>query len=326
MTWKCSVVDIPLGGGKGGVICNPKEMSQTELERVSRGYIRAIGHYIGPETDVPAPDVYTNPQVMAWMMDEYSIITGYNVPGVITGKPLPLGGSAGRGDATAKGGMYCIREAARVLGIDLAKATVAVQGYGNAGQFAHKLIEEMFGSKVVAVSDSRGGIYNPEGIDFQAAVAHKQATRSVVDFPGAQAVTNAELMELDVDILIPAALENVITASNAPNIKARISAELANGPTTPEADDILHESGVYVIPDFLCNAGGVTVSYFEQVQNAYDFYWKAPEVYERLDEKMTKAFNAVHEMVQKHQINNRMGAYMVAVARVAEAVRLRGWV
>lgn len=326
MTWKCSVVDIPLGGGKGGVICNPKEMSKFELERLSRGYIRALGHYIGPETDVPAPDVYTDSQVMAWMMDEYSMMIGYNVPGVITGKPLELGGSAGRGDATARGGMYCIREAAEVLGIGLSQATVAIQGYGNAGQFAHKLMVEMFGSQVVAVSDSKGGIYNPEGLDFEAAVAHKRATRSVVNFPGATNISNEELLELDVDILIPAALENVITAENAPRIKAKISAELANGPTTPEADDILRQNGVYIIPDFLCNAGGVTVSYFEQVQNAYDFYWKLEKVYEQLDEKMTKAFHAVHEMVQKHQVHNRMGAYMVAVARVAEAVRLRGWV
>ncbi|MDH7485873.1 MAG: Glu/Leu/Phe/Val dehydrogenase [Anaerolineae bacterium] len=326
MTWKCAVVDIPLGGGKGGVICNPKEMSKTELERLSRGYIRALGHYIGPETDVPAPDVYTDAQVMAWMMDEYSIMTGYNVPGVITGKPLPLGGSAGRGDATARGGMYCIREAAKVLGIDLGTATIAIQGYGNAGQFAHKLIAEMFGSRVVAVSDSRGGIYNPEGLDFEATFAHRQATGVVKDFPGAQNISNAELLELDVDLLIPAALENQITAENAPRIKARIMAELANGPTTPEADEILFQDGVYVIPDFLCNAGGVTVSYFEQVQNAYDFYWKAEEVYERLDEKMTRAFHAVHEMAQKHGVHNRMAAYMVAVHRVAEAVRLRGWV
>ena len=326
MTWKCSVVDIPLGGGKGGVICNPKELSQTELERVSRGYIRALGHYIGPETDVPAPDVYTNPQVMAWMVDEYSVMMGHNVPGVITGKPLAMGGSAGRGDATARGGMFCIREAAEALGIDLSKATVAIQGYGNAGQFAHQLVEEMFGSKVVAVSDSKGGIYNPEGVDFAEAIAHKQATRSVINLPGTQAVTNAELLELDVDILIPAALENVITRENAPRIKAKISAELANGPTTPEGDAILHKNGVFVIPDFLCNAGGVTVSYFEQVQNAYDYYWKVEDVHARLDEKMTNAFHAVHEMAKRHNVDNRMGAYMVAVARVAEVVRLRGWV
>jgi glutamate dehydrogenase (NAD(P)+) len=326
MTWKTAVVDIPLGGGKGGVICNPKEMSPRELECVSRGYIRALGHYIGPETDVPAPDVYTNPQIMAWMMDEYSMITGYNVPGVITGKPIPLGGSAGRGDATAKGGMYCIREAAVVLGIDLAQATVAVQGYGNAGQFAHKLITEMFGSKVVAVSDSRGGIYNPQGLDFEAVYAHKKGTGEVKDFAGAKNITNEELLELDVTLLIPAALENQIGVWNAGNIKARILAELANGPTTPDADEILFKNGVFVIPDFLCNAGGVTVSYFEQVQNAYDYYWTADQVYERLDQKMTAAFHAVHEMAQQYQVHNRIAAYLVSVSRVAEVCKLRGWV
>ncbi|MCD6554794.1 MAG: glutamate dehydrogenase [Chloroflexi bacterium] len=326
MTWKTAVVDIPLGGGKGGVICNTKEMSQGELERVSRGYIRALGHYIGPETDVPAPDVYTNPQIMAWMMDEYSVITGYNVPGVITGKPIPLGGSAGRGDATAKGGMYCIREAARVLDIDLAQATVAVQGYGNAGQFAHKLVTEMFGCKVVAVSDSKGGIYNPQGLDFEAVSAHKKKTGAVKDFPGAKNITNAELLELDVTLLIPAALENQIGAWNAGNVKARILAELANGPTTPDADETLYKNGVFVIPDFLCNAGGVTVSYFEQVQNAYDYYWTAEEVYERLDKKMTAAFHAVREMAQQYKVHNRTAAYLVSVSRVAEACKLRGWV
>ncbi|MCR4408137.1 MAG: Glu/Leu/Phe/Val dehydrogenase [Anaerolineae bacterium] len=326
MTWKTAVVDIPLGGGKGGVICNPKEMSQAELERLSRGYIRALAHYIGPETDIPAPDVYTNPQIMAWMMDEYSIITGYNVPGVITGKPLPLGGSAGRGDATAKGGMYCIREAAKVLGIDLTQATVAIQGYGNAGQFAHKLITSMFGSKVVAVSDSRGGIYDPKGLDFEAVVAHKEKTGAVKGFPGAKEITNEELLELEVTLLIPAALENQIGAWNAGNIKARILAELANGPTTPDADEVLFNNGVFVIPDFLCNAGGVTVSYFEQVQNAYDYYWTAEEVYERLDQKMTAAFHAVHEMAKKYGVHNRTAAYLVSVSRVAEACKLRGWV
>ena len=326
MTWKTAVVDIPLGGGKGGVICNPKEMSQAELERLSRGYIRALAHYIGPETDIPAPDVYTNPQIMAWMMDEYSIITGYNVPGVITGKPLPLGGSAGRGDATAKGGMYCIREAAKVLGIDLTQATVAIQGYGNAGQFAHKLITSMFGSKVVAVSDSRGGIYDPKGLDFEAVVAHKEKTGAVKGFPGAKEITNEELLELEATLLIPAALENQIGAWNAGNIKARILAELANGPTTPDADEVLFKNGVFVIPDFLCNAGGVTVSYFEQVQNAYDYYWTAEEVYERLDQKMTAAFHAVQEMAKKYGVHNRTAAYLVSVSRVAEACKLRGWV
>jgi len=326
MTWKTAVVDIPLGGGKGGVVCNPKEMSMGELERLSRGYIRALGHYIGAEVDVPAPDVYTTPQIMAWMMDEYSKMLGYNVPGVITGKPIPLGGSAGRGDATARGGMYTVREAAKIVGLDLKGATVAVQGYGNAGTFAHKLITEMFGCKVVAVSDSKGGIYDPKGLDFKAVMAHKGNTRSVINFLGAKNVTNEELLELDVDILVPSALENQIGGWNAGNIKAKIVVELANGPTTPEADGILHQNGVYVIPDFLCNAGGVTVSYFEQVQNAYDFYWEVDEVYDKLDKKMTAAFHAVHNAAQKYKVHNRMGAYAVSVARVAEAAKLRGWV
>ncbi len=326
MTWKTAVVDIPLGGGKGGIICNPKEMSMGELERLSRGYIRAIGHYIGTEVDIPAPDVYTTPQIMAWMMDEYSKMVGYNAPGMITGKPISLGGSAGRGDATARGGMYTIREAVKILGLELEGATVAVQGYGNAGQFAHKLVTEMFGCKVVAVSDSRGGIYNPDGLDFGAVTAHKKNTRSVVNFAGTKNISNEELLELDVDILVPAALENQIGDWNAANIKAKIVAELANGPTTPEADDILHKNGVFVIPDFLCNAGGVTVSYFEQVQNAYDFYWEEDEVYEKLDKKMTAAFHAVYNAAQKYNVHNRMGAYAVAVARVAEVVKLRGWV
>ncbi len=329
MTWKTAVVDIPLGGGKGGIICQPKELSAGELERLSRAYIRAIGHFIGEETDVPAPDVYTTPQIMAWMMDEYSVMRGYNVPGMITGKPLPLGGSAGRGDATARGGMYTIREAAKLLGIDLGKATVAIQGYGNAGQFAHKLMVDMFGSKVVAVSDSKGGVYDAHGLDFDKVIEWKQQEGTVATYQcceETQKVTNEELLELKVDILIPAALENQIGAWNADKVAAKIVAELANGPTTPEADEILFKKGVYVIPDFLCNAGGVTVSYFEQVQNAYDFYWEEDEVYQRLDKKMTAAFHAVHKAAQSYGIHNRMGAYIVSVARVAEAMKLRGWV
>jgi glutamate dehydrogenase (NAD(P)+) len=326
MTWKTAVVDLPLGGGKGGVVCNPKEMSQTELERLSRAYIRQVGRIIGEETDVPAPDVYTNPQIMAWMMDEYSFIRGYNVPGVITGKPIPLGGSRGRGDATARGGMYTIREAGKALGMDLEGATTAIQGYGNAGHFGHLLGEELLGLNVVAVSDSSGGIYNPDGLDHEAVLSHKQETGSVADFPGAKNITNEELLELDVTVLIPAALENQLTGANAGNVKARIVAEFANGPTTPEADDILYENGVYVIPDFLCNAGGVTVSYFEQVQNAYDYYWDLETVHERLDKKMTAAFHAVHDTAQEHNVKNRMGAYVVAVGRVAEVCKLRGWV
>jgi glutamate dehydrogenase (NAD(P)+) len=326
MTWKTAVMDIPLGGGKGGIICNPKEMSERELERLSRAYIRQVGRIIGEEVDVPAPDVYTTPQIMAWMMDEYSFMRGYNVPGVITGKPIPLGGSQGRGDATARGGMFCVREAGKVLGVELQGATAAIQGYGNAGQFAHSLGQELLGLKVVAVSDSRGGIYNPDGLDAQAVIAHKNETGSVIGFPDAQSINNTELLEMDIVVLLPAALENQITGANAGNVKARIIAELANGPTTPEADEVLHKNGVYVIPDFLCNAGGVTVSYFEQVQNAYDYYWELETVHQRLDTKMTAAFHAVHETAQKYEIDNRMGAYVVAVSRVAEACRLRGWV
>jgi len=329
MTWKTAVVDIPLGGGKGGIICNPKELSEGEMERLSRAYVRAVGHFIGEETDVPAPDVYTTPQIMAWMMDEYSVIRGYNVPGVITGKPIPLGGSAGRGDATARGGMCCIREAADCLDLDMSEATVAIQGYGNAGQYAHKLVTELFGARVVAVSDSRGGVYARHGLDFDEVVDWKSQEGTVATYrccAEARPVSNEEILELDVDILIPAALENQIGEWNAGEIKARIVAELANGPTTPAADEILFRKGVYVIPDFLCNAGGVTVSYFEQVQNAYDYYWDEADVHQRLDKKMTAAFRAVHRAAEQYGINNRMGAYVVAVARVAEAMKLRGWV
>ena len=327
MTWKTAVVDIPLGGAKGGVICDPHKLSMTELERLSRAYIRAIGTaLIGLEKDVPAPDVYTTPQIMAWMMDEFSVMQGYNEFGVITGKPIPLGGSQGRGDATARGGMFTLREAAKVLGMNLDGAATAIQGYGNAGYFAHVLGTEMFNLKVVAVSDSKGGIYNAKGLDYNAVMAHKKKTGSVINFPGADNITNEELLELDVPVLVPAALEDQITDANADRIKAKIIVELANGPTTPEADLILHDKGAFVIPDFLCNAGGVTVSYFEMVQNAYDYYWDLETVHERLDKKMTAAFHAVHEMAQKEGVHNRLAAYMVAVARVAEAMQLRGWV
>jgi glutamate dehydrogenase (NAD(P)+) len=326
MTWKTAVVDIPLGGGKGGIVCNPKEMSNGELERLSRAYIRQVGRILGLEKDVPAPDVYTTPQIMAWMADEFSFLKGYNEFGVITGKPLALGGSAGRNDATARGGIFTLREAAKVLNFPIQGAPMAVQGFGNAGQHGAILGEELLGCKLVAASDSRGGVYNPAGIDPHALIRHKEKTGSVLGYPGAKEISNEELLELDVPVLIPAALENVITASNAGRIKARIVAELANGPTTPEADRILHEKGVYVIPDFLCNAGGVTVSYFEMVQNAYDYYWDVDMVHERLDKKMTAAFHAVHQAAQQHGVHNRLAAYLVAVARVAEAVQLRGWV
>lgn len=326
MTWKCAVVDIPLGGAKGGVICNPKEMSERELERLSRGYIDAVWQILGPERDILAPDIYTTPKIMAWMVDEYSKLKGYNVPGMITGKPLELGGSAGRVDAAARGAMYTIREAAKVLDIDLGSATFAIQGFGNAGQFAALLAKELFGAKIVAVSDSDGGIYNPEGFNPEELVAYKKEKGNLINFPNSKAITNKELLELDVDVLCPAALENQITAENADQVKAKIVAELANGPTTPEADGILFKNNVFVIPDFLCNAGGVTVSYFEYVQNLYNFYWDEKEVYERLDVKMTKAFKDVYEMAQKYNVNNRIAAYMVAVSRVAAAMKLRGWV
>ena len=326
MTWKCAVVGIPYGGGKGGVICNPKELSTAETERVARGFIRAVGRFIGPEKDVPAPDVYTTPQIMGWMMDEYSNIAGYNTPGVITGKPIPLGGSLGRGDATARGAVYCVIEAAKVLGIDLKGATVAIQGYGNAGYYCGTLMQELAGSKVVAVTDSRGGIYDANGLDPEAVFQHKRSTGSVEGFNGLKSITNAEVLELDVDVLIPAAIENVITDQNAANVKAKIVAEAANGPTTPEADDILHKKGIYVIPDFLCNAGGVTVSYFEWVQNIGGFYWKIEDVHARLSERMVTAFYETHEMAKQHNVDNRTGAYLVSIARVAEVMQLRGWV
>jgi len=325
MTWKTACVGIPLGGGKGGVICNPKEMSLGELERLSRAYIDAIAAIIGPELDIPAPDVYTTPQIMAWMVDEFAKIRGYNAPGVITGKPIALGGSEGRGDATARGAVYTIREASKRLNIPLKGATVAVQGYGNAGSNAAILLQEM-GARIVAVSDSKGGIVSDKGLDPNEVLQHKQKTGSVVGFPGTKPITNEALLEEQCDILVPAALENVITTKNASRIKAKIIAEAANGPTTPEADDILFKNKVFDIPDFLCNAGGVTVSYFEWVQNMYGLYWPVEEVHSRLDKIMTKAFNDVWVMHVKHNVNMRMAAYMLSVQRVAEAMKLRGWV
>jgi len=326
MTWKCSLADIPLGGGKGGIICNPKELSVGELERLSRAYVRAIYFMIGPEKDVPAPDVYTTPQIMAWMTDEYSVIAGKPQFGTFTGKPLSIGGSAGRGDATAKGGMYTIREAAKELGIDMKKAKVAIQGYGNAGYYAAKLVKEMFGSKVVAVCDSQGGIYNAAGLDIKKAFECKEATGSVCSMKGVEKITNEELLELDVDVLIPAAIENVITEKNAANIKAKIVAELANGPTTPAADKILYKNGVHIIPDFLCNGGGVTVSYFEMVQNAYMYYWDEAEVYEKLDKRISNAYHSVLDTSKQYKINMRQAAYVVSVKRVVDAMKARGWV
>lgn len=326
MTWKCALLDLPLGGGKGGVICNPKQLSTHELERISRGYIKAISSFIGPDKDVPAPDVYTNPQIMAWMVDEYSSIVGRSQFGVITGKPLSLGGSSGRGDATARGGMYTLREAARELNIDLSKATVAIQGYGNAGCFAASLVESMFGAKVVGVCDSRGAAVCKDGIRIADVNEHKAKTSSVINCSGTKCISNDELLGLDVDVLILAALENTVTEKNVDNIKAKIVMELANGPTTPEADAVLYKKGTHVIPDFLCNAGGVTVSYFEMVQNASMYYWDEDEVREKLDKRMTRAYHEVLEMSRKHKINMRQAAYAVAVDRVVDAMKVRGWV
>jgi len=326
MTWKCSLMGLPLGGGKGGVICNPKELSSGEQERLCRGYVDAIWQNFGPDKDVPAPDVYTTPQMMAWMMDEFSKLSGQNVFGCITGKPLCVGGSCGRSDATARGGMYALREAAKELNIDLKKATVAIQGYGNAGSYAHSLVIDLFGSRVVAVSDSKGGVCDPSGIEPEVAGRVKAETSSVVNIPQGNKISNEELLELDVDILVAAALENVITAENAGNIKAKIIIELANGPTTPEADEILYRNRVHVIPDFLANAGGVTVSYFEMVQNIMRYCWSFDEVYQKLDQRMTMAYHSVLDASKKYEINMRQAAYTVAVARVVEAMRTRGWV
>jgi glutamate dehydrogenase (NAD(P)+) len=326
MTWKTSVMNLPLGGGKGGIICNPKTMSTAELERLSRAYIRQVGGMLGPAKDIPAPDVYTSPQIMAWMLDEYSIMQGKTEFGVITGKPLPLGGSTGRSDATARGGILCIREAADTLGLNLAGARAAIQGYGNAGSNAHKLAVELLGMKVIAVSDSKGCIYNPDGFLYESLKAHKLQTGSVAGFPGAAAISANELLELDVTVLIPAALESVITEKNAPDIRTKIIAELANGPTTPEADSIVSNNNIYIIPDLLCNAGGVTVSWFEMVQNSCGYYWDEDEVHNRLEKKMKTAFHDVQNAAQTYQVHNRMAAYLVAVKRVAEAMKLRGWV
>ncbi|MDS0257710.1 Glu/Leu/Phe/Val dehydrogenase, partial [Thermoplasmatales archaeon AK] len=305
MTWKTAITNLPLGGAKGGVICDPKQLSEGELERLSRAYIRAVADFVGPDIDVPAPDVYTTPQIMAWMMDEYEKTVRHSAPGVITGKPLELWGSLGRGDATARGGMYVLREAAKKIKLDLSKATVAIQGFGNAGQFAVKLVHEMFGSKVVAVSDTKGGIYLESGIDYQKLLDHKQKTGSVVNFPGAKNITNEELLELKVDVLIPAAIENQIRGDNAGRVKAKILLELANGPTTPDADEILYKNRVMHLPDFLANSGGVTVSYFEWVQNNIGEYWTEEEVYRKLDQRMTEATHSVLDTAERYKVDNR---------------------
>jgi glutamate dehydrogenase (NAD(P)+) len=326
MTWKTAVADLPLGGAKGGVVCDPRLLSPRELEALSRGYMRGIARFVGLNQDVPAPDVNTNPQIMAWMLDEFELIMGRHEPGVITGKPAELGGSAGRAAATAMGGIVTIREAAALTGMALDNATCAIQGYGNVGSHAHRLANEILGLKVVAVSDEYGGIFRAEGLTPAAVAAHMLDNGRLAGCPGTEAINNEELLALDVDVLIPAAIENQITSHNADQVKARIIAELANGPTTPRADRILLDKNVFIIPDFLCNAGGVTVSYFEMVQNAYQFHWDGPTVDRRLDYRMSIAFRDVYRMAQAQKTDNRVAAYLVAVDRVAKAVRLRGWI
>jgi len=323
MSWKCAVVNIPYGGGKGGVICDPKSLSTRELEALSRRYATEIAPWIGPERDIPAPDVNTTPQIMAWIMDTYSMAVGHPTPAVITGKPIELGGSLGRTEATARGTQVCVRRAARKLGLNLNEATVVVQGYGNAGSISAELLHRD-GATIVAVSDSRGGIYNPHGLDPVAVLRHKQETGSVVGYPGADIVTNEELLTLPCDILVPAALEKQLHAGNADQVKARIIAEAANGPTEPEADRIFHDRGTFVLPDILCNAGGVTVSYFEWVQNMQGFFWDEDEVNSQLERIMNRAFDAVMAIAERKNVHNRLAANILAINRVGQAVRLRG--
>ncbi len=326
MTWKTSLLDLPLGGGKGGIQCNPKSLSVGEKERLARAYIRAVGRELGVARDVPAPDVNTTPQIMAWSMDEYEVVLGEHHPAVITGKPLPLGGSLGRDNATSYGGLCVIREADRLLKLDFQREKYAIQGFGNVGGGVARLLHER-GGHVVAISAEDGAIYNEKGIDIPAAIAHYERNKyHLGGFAGGQWITNDELLACECDVLVPAAIEQVLTRSNAAQVKARIVVELANGPTTPEADQILESKGIPVIPDILANAGGVTVSYFEQVQNTYNYRWSVEDVREQLDRRLSAACDAVHEMALTHGVTHRMAAYMVALARVAEACKLRGWV
>jgi len=324
MTWKCAVMDIPYGGAKGGIICNPKEMSKGELERLTRRYASEIAIIIGPEKDIPAPDVYTDAQTMAWIMDTISMHAGFPVPGVVTGKPLSVGGSLGRDEATSRGLMYATREAAKHLQLSLTGATVAVQGFGNVGYHYARLMHDELGAKIIAVSDSRGGIYSEKGFDPKEVLVFKEKTGTVVGFPGTKKVTNEELLEIEAQIVAPCALEGVVTSENAPRIRAKILAEGANGPTTPEADDILYRKGVLVVPDILANAGGVTVSYFEWVQDLQNFFWTKKEVDEKLEGIMVRAFDAVWSMQKEKNVDMRQAAYMVALARVVEAYKWRG--
>jgi len=323
MTWKCAVVNIPFGGAKGGITCDPKNMTQGELERMTRRYTSAILPLIGPEQDIPAPDVYTNPQTMAWIMDTYSMTKGYAIHGVVTGKPIALGGSLGRNEATGRGAFYTVEHACAHLNIQMKGATVVVQGFGNAGSIAADLLHKA-GAKVIAVSDSTGCVYNKNGLNISELIRHKESTGRVAGFKGSESITPAELLALQCDILVPAALENVIHADNAKAVRTRIIAEAANGPITPAADRILEASGVFVIPDILCNAGGVTVSYFEWVQDEQHLFWDAQDIYKRLERIMKTSFEDTLKIHLDHKVSMRIAANMLGIGRVAEAVKLRG--
>jgi glutamate dehydrogenase/leucine dehydrogenase len=323
MTWKCATVGIPYGGGKGGVICDPKSLSINELERLTRRYAFEIAPIIGPDRDIPAPDVYTDEQTMAWIMDTISMVRGHTELGVVTGKPVSLGGSLGRSEATARGCLYALREACKVKGIDLKGARVAVHGFGNAGANIARLVAAD-GAKVVAACDSKAGLYSEGGIDIPAALRHKAETKSLAGLPGTKAISPEDIVGIDCDILLPSALENAITLANVGQVKAKIIAELANGPTTPGADRVLDDQGVFLVPDILANAGGVTVSYYEWVQDQYSFFWSEKQINETLEQAMRTAFNSVYETAQRYDTDMRTGAYILAVDRVAEATRVRG--
>jgi len=324
MTWKCAVVNIPYGGAKGGVICDPKHMSKTELEHLTRRYASEISGIIGPEMDIPAPDVYTDSQTMAWIMDTYSMLKGYSVPGVVTGKPISLGGSEGRGEATGRGCAYTIREAAKDAGVRVKNGTVAVQGFGNAGSVCVNLLNDEQGAKIVAASDSKGGIYKADGFNPHALEQHKAKTGSVVGFPGAKAISNEELLELKVDILVPAALENQLGPKNADKVQAKLIAEAANVPTLPEADEIFYQKKITVLPDILANAGGVTVSYFEWAQDIQGYFWPLAEVNQRLEQVMVRSYSDVHKVATERKVHNRTAAYVLAIQRVVDAINIRG--
>src|ERR687886_100011 len=324
MTWKCATVGIPYGGGKGGVVCDPKSLSRGELERLTRRYAFEIAPIIGRDRDIPAPDVYTDEQTMAWIMDTISMVHGHTELGVVTGKPIALGGSQGRGEATARGCLYAVREACRVRGITLRDARVAIHGFGNAGATFARLVSAEDGARVVAIADSRAGVYNEHGIDVQAALRHKAERGTIEGLPNTEAIPRDEVLEVDCDILLPAALENSITLANVENVRASIIAELANGPVTPGADRILFDRGVFLLPDILANAGGVTVSYYEWVQDQYSYFWTEERVRETLEQTMRTAFAGVYSTAERFRTDMRTGAYILAVGRVAEATRVRG--